>query len=435
MIHKRILPPLGHRIIKTAAAVFICLAIYMLRGYKGMVAQSAITAIICMQPYVEDTKTYALERIYGTLIGSAWGFAFLLMMHLFPVLHASMMTAYAVMAFFVILALYSTVLIKMTSAASLVAIVYLGIVIAYPNVESPLMQTLDNLVDTVIGTLVAVTVNVAHLPRRRHPEYLFFVRTMDLVPDRYRQIPSSVHITLDHLYKDGAKICLVSRWAPAFIISQMGLLNVNAPVIVMDGAGLYDIHENKYLDVIDIPKPNAKRLQEIISGFGAGFNIYALNDRSMCIYHSGPFTEAEREEYKKMKRSPYRNYMEGSYHEEDKIAFIRVIDTPERIDQLAYLVQSVLPPGMFRMDVRTEAQFPDYRGLYFYDPKATPANMKYRVKRILETESGEKLECVDMLPRLSRYLPEHDAMLLLGRLKAKYEPVDLFAIFRRKKTK
>ena len=432
-IHKRILPPLGHRIVKTAAAVYICLLIYILRGYNGFVAQSCITAILCVQPYVEDSKTFALNRILGTLIGAAWGFLYLLLMRAFPVLHANMAIAYFVMSFTVMLAIYGTVLVKKTSTAAQVVIVLLGIVINYPNVNPPISQTLNTLTDTIIGTLVAIAVNVAHLPRTKHPEYMFFIRTMDLVPDRFTHIPSSVHITLDHLYKDGAKICLVSRWAPAFIISQMGLLNVNAPMIIMDGAGLYDIKENTYLDVIEIPHKNAERLSEIILGFGACFNIYTLHDRSMCIYHGGEYSQAEKEEHERMKRSPYRNYLEGSYHEEDKIAFIRVIDTPEKIKQLAYLVQSVLPPGMFRMDIRQEASSSELKGLYFYDANATVANMKARVLRYSEEELGVKLTPKDIVPRLTRYLPEHDAMLLLGRVKSIYEPVDLLAPFRKKK--
>ena len=57
-------PPLGQRIMKTSLAVFICLMFYWLRGYRGgeMPAEACITAIICMQPYVQDTAVYARDR-------------------------------------------------------------------------------------------------------------------------------------------------------------------------------------------------------------------------------------------------------------------------------------------------------------------------------------------------------------------------------------
>ena len=77
---EKLLPPLGQRIVKTSVAVFLCLLVYWLRGYRGqdMPTEAAITAIICMQPYVRDSRDYAVSRFTGTLIGVVWGLLFLL---------------------------------------------------------------------------------------------------------------------------------------------------------------------------------------------------------------------------------------------------------------------------------------------------------------------------------------------------------------------
>lgn len=424
-LHKRILPPLGMRIIKTAAAVYICLIFYWLQGFHGNVGSSIVTAIICMQPFAEDTRTFAFDRISGTILGAAWSLLFLELMDVFPVLGQYQLVVYGVMSLFVILAIYSTVVIRKSSLACLVAIVLVSTIVRWPDVEAPLTQTLTNLADTIVGTIIAIVVNIFTLPRRKHPEYLFFVRTMDLVPDRYRQIPSSVHITLDRMYKHGAKICLVSRWAPAFIISQMGLLNVNTPMIIMDGAALYDLQENAYLDVVDISRENAERLRGILAGFGVGVNLYTVNERTMTIFHDGPVNVEEKRECEDMKRSPYRQYADGLPREEDWIAFMRVIDSDENIERLAYQLRSVLPTGMFRMVERKDGRYPGTSGLYFYNPRATVENMKKRVLEIMEQKEKETLEPVDLLPRNTKYLPEHDAMLLLNRLRSLYEPMIL----------
>lgn len=424
-LHKRVLPPLGQRIIKTAAAVFICLIIYMLRGYQGMVGQSVVAAILCMQPYAHDTKTFAADRVVGTVLGGVWALAFLLLMRQAPGLAEYQIVVYLLMAVFVILSIYSTVVIKKSDLAALVAICLMGTVATYPDVEAPVQQTVTSVVDTAIGTVVAIAVNGFHVPRRKHPEHLYFVRTMDIVPNRFRQIPSSVHIALDKLYEDGAKICLVSQWAPAFIISQMGLLNVNAPMIIMDGAALYDIRENRYLDVIPIPREDADRLRSILGAFGVGVNLYAVNERTMAIYHDGVFNMEEKREQEAMKRSPFRNYADGLPHEEDWIAFMRVIDTTKHIEELAYQLKSVLPTNMFRMAVRPDDRYQGTSGLYFYHPDATVEKMKLRAKAAVEAEYDQDLKPIDMLPITTKYLPEHDALMLLGRLKNKYEPVSL----------
>ncbi len=75
------LPGIGQRMLKTAVAVFICLMIYCLRGYHGqsMPTEAVITAIICMQPYIRDSREYAVNRLAGTLVGTFWGLLFLLL--------------------------------------------------------------------------------------------------------------------------------------------------------------------------------------------------------------------------------------------------------------------------------------------------------------------------------------------------------------------
>ena len=104
--------PPGQRIIKTSIAVTLCMLFYMYRGYRGetMSAEAAITAIICMQPYVHGTAENALNRLSGTLIGAVWGFLFLLLMMLFPSIGRHRVLLYLLMGFGTLVALHSAVL-------------------------------------------------------------------------------------------------------------------------------------------------------------------------------------------------------------------------------------------------------------------------------------------------------------------------------------
>ena len=207
------LPHLGQRIIKTAIAVFLCLIIYMLRGYDGMVTQSTVAAIICIRPHRSDSLSASLNRVIGTLLGAAWGLFFLLIMKLFTDLGIAipMVIVYLIMAIGIMASLYSSVFMKKTDAASLAAIVFICIVATWPDLEAPLMQTADRIIDTMIGIVVAGLVNAFALPRKKHGEYLFFIRLQDLVPDRYSHISPNILVMLNRLYADGARICLVSR--------------------------------------------------------------------------------------------------------------------------------------------------------------------------------------------------------------------------------
>ena len=191
-----ILPHLGQRIVKTTVAVFLCLMFYYLRGYRGqdMPTEAAITAIICMQPYVRDTGEYALNRFVGTLIGAFWGLLLLLLLNDFPPLGANMLVLYLMMAAGVLLSLYSAVILRMPDASGLASIVFLCIVIAFPDIEEPLRQAAHRLLDVFVGTTIATVVNVIRLPRSKRRDLCFFVRTRDLVPDRFSHISPTARL-------------------------------------------------------------------------------------------------------------------------------------------------------------------------------------------------------------------------------------------------
>lgn len=72
------LPVVGQRIVRSVCAVLLCFGVYLLRGRKGIPFYSALAVLQCMQPYQENTKRVARNRLTGTLIGAFWGFLLLL---------------------------------------------------------------------------------------------------------------------------------------------------------------------------------------------------------------------------------------------------------------------------------------------------------------------------------------------------------------------
>ena len=50
----------------------------------------------------------------------------------------------------------------------------------------------------------------------------------------------------------------------------------NVPMILMDGAAIYDFNENRYLDVQTIPAELSSELQKKLDAMEAGYFIYNL---------------------------------------------------------------------------------------------------------------------------------------------------------------
>ena len=421
----RVFPHIGQRIIKTTIAVYLCFLITAFRGRYGldMTAEAAIAAIICMQPYVQDARAYAINRITGTLIGTVWGMLFLLLVTAVPAIGANRFVLYALMACGVLLALYSAVLFRQPDASSLSAIVFICLVIAFPEIEEPFTRAGTRVADVLIGTGVSIVVNTFRLPRSRNRNLVFFLRIKDLVPDRFSQIAPAALFRLNHLYNDGAKICLMSEHAPAFLVSQMSAVKMNMPLIVMDGAAVYDMNENKYLYVQPVAAALSGALAECLDRLGIGYFVYTIHGDKTCIFHRGPMITAEEGMYAKMKRSPYRSYLEGEIYDTREIVYFKIINTP---DQLERVLRDLYENNQavfyaLRPVVRPHSDDPSCKALYFYSGQSSVQNAQaFLMEELAEKEEGLSLHEVRLR---RRYHSERDAMYLLHKVERRYAPV------------
>ena len=349
-------PAIGQRISKTSIAVFLCLVFYYYRGYRGMSmsAEAAITAIICMQPYVHDTKDYALNRISGTLIGALWGFVFLLVVPLFPTI--SGIPLYALMGLGILISLYSAVVIRKPDTSSLAAIVFICVVIAYPDVAHPLDQAFSRVLDVLVGTTIAIVINSIRLPRKKLKNRVFFVKLRDLAVDQFASLPPAVLYRLEALLSDGAKICLVSEHAPAFQTSQIGNLTFSVPMIAMDGAAIYDANENVYLSTTSIEPASSKWLMKRLESMGVSFFIYTVHRDRNCIFHHGTLTEAENIVYQQVKRSPYRYYLDNDHFPMTDVVYIKIVGKEKELNQIKNQLQPAFDKMKIRAEIREQAE-------------------------------------------------------------------------------
>ncbi len=417
-------PHLGQRIVKTTVAVFVCLIIYYLRGYSGssMPTESAITAIICMQPYVKGSRDYALNRFAGTFIGTLWGLLFLTLL-LIPGLAHRMVLVYGLMSLGVLCTLYSAVLLGKADSSVQAAIVFLCIVITFPEIETPFLYIGRRILDVFIGTLVAIGVNVFRLPRRKQRDLVFFVRTKDLAPDRFSQIPSVALFRLNYLYNDGARICLMSEHAPAFFMLQMNRAKVNVPLIVMDGAAIYDLEQNRYLEVQHIAEEDSRALRRRLEELGLGCFVYTIHNNKTCIFHQGKLTVSEKLILDTMKRSPYRNYLEGENYDLNEMVYFKIIGDQEKLTQVEYQLRKTLPKNKLRAVARAQAGVPGVYGLYIYAHTATMEQAQKRLMNLLHQLEPQLIAEPVLLP--GGYRTENDAIQVLNTLLRRYEPVAL----------
>ncbi len=420
------LPHVGQRIIKTAVAVLICLLISYLRGFRAgsMSAEASITAIACMQPYVSTAAEYAASRFIGSGTGLGWGLVLLILITIFPQIGANFVLLYLLIALGIGLCLYTAVSIKKPETSSIAAIVFLCFVINFPYVEQPLVRVANQMAEILIGTLVAIGVNTFRLPRRKDRNQVFFVDVHDLVPDPRTGLSPAVLFQLNQLSADGALICLQIRHAPAFYSAQLRAVQLKLPMIVMDGAALYDLESGTYLQPKSLSLQDSTRVREKLDSMGLSYFVYTIREGRSFIFHQGNAREEEKPVLAHMARSPYKHCLEGANFEPEEIVYLKVIVKDKEVEKLIREITPLTEAGSIRAAVRSQGDAQGIRGVYIYDEFATIERAQKQMLEKLQ-EDIPSFRGVPVRPERS-CTGEHDVMELLRKIRNLYEPVRLF---------
>lgn len=130
------LPRVGLRMVRSAAAVLICLLISLLINREEMRIYASIAALLCIQPYAEETMQMARKRFTGTVIGSAFGgLAILLEVYLLDI--RGSLAGYLLIAAFIIPVLWTAVALKAENAAYFSCVVFLSITVTHITDVNP----------------------------------------------------------------------------------------------------------------------------------------------------------------------------------------------------------------------------------------------------------------------------------------------------------
>lgn len=158
----------GLRGIKTAVAVFLCLAVAFLFSRESPF-YSCIAAVVCMQPTHEQSVQLGVERTIGTMAGGVVGFLALVVCAWLP-RHIEWLFL-LVLPVFLVLAVYLCNVLGQEKSTAICCIVFLSIAINHGGTVSEAVSFAANRVlDTVIGIVIAVLVNRFVAPQFQEPK-------------------------------------------------------------------------------------------------------------------------------------------------------------------------------------------------------------------------------------------------------------------------
>lgn len=422
--HALRLPVPGQRIWRSMAAIWLCFAVYLLRGHSGIPFYGAIAALQCLQPSARSMRPVARKRVIGTLVGAFWGLAALLLeLKIISDGIPDELPHIFMIGLFAGITLYSTVLLNLREVAYFSTVVMLSITVNHIGDQNPYLFVLHRVLDTGIGVLVAEVVNRLHLPRVRRKDTLFVSALCDTLLVSGNRLSPYARVELNRLIEDGMPFSIVTMQTQATVRELLAGVELKWPIITMDGAALYDMNKREYVKVVTLSDMQAQRIEALLQREGLPYFANTLLDHTPIMRFSGLDNEAIRQLYEEKKRSPYRNFVLLNGEPCRNVIYFMLLDKTERVEAFEDLLRAQPWIGEYRLTRDVTKEHDGYACLKICSAEAKREVMLRELERMAGT--AETVTFGSIPGRYDVLIENADKDLLVKELKRRFEPVDL----------
>lgn len=415
-------PRIGKRILKSAIGVVLCYLVQRLREGNGIVFYSQLAVLWCIQPFVKDSLKNGIQRTIGTMVGAFFGLIVLqVSLYVAPGIfsHDGM---YAILVGFgVLFTIYTTVLLKRKNASYFSAVVFLSIVVNHIGDSRPYLFVWNRVLDTMIGIGLGVAINMFRLPRKKQQDILFVSGIDDTLLNKKEELSDYSRVEINRMLQEGANFTVSTMRTPASVIDVLNGIQWRIPLIVMDGAALYDMKEREYVKTVPLEPVLVKHLKSFFEAWEMNCFINVVLDGVLVICYQELQTETEQMIFKTLRRSPYRNFVKKDLSEEGESLYFMAVDQKEKMDLVYEGLSNQEWFSELKVQYYPSDDYPGQMYLKIYNREATRENMIEALKCYTGLEKVLTFGSIEN--RYDIVIGEHETDVVAGTLERVYEPL------------
>lgn len=350
---------IGKRIIKTALTLFLILMIYILlllldkligidksnwKAPSNMYTPffAGIAAIYATHRDKKTSIKQAKIRSIGSIIGGYIGmivvyifeFAFDFLAIDYEILYY--LIKYSFITLCIIPLIVITVKLKQVDAVFITCVTFLSVTISVRNGGMPVFQFATNRVlSTLIGVLMAVLVNNYLFSLKKTSKNVLFVSSLEnnfLKTDD--ELSPFVKYKLNDLFDNNIPLLFVTTRSPLSFEYIFKDVNINYPMIAMNGACKYRLDSKKYSDITHIDDNSRKIIDNTLNRLNVNAFIFTINDHILHAYHSNLINDGEKLFYNRRKNQNTYSLVKGIMPNDLYPSLYIIIDTLENVENI-----------------------------------------------------------------------------------------------------
>ena len=155
------LPRIGARNFKTALSIFLCIIVLNLLGFESPF-YACIAAVICLTDSCDTSIKMGINRMIGTIVGGSFGILATIILSKYD----TSFLRTSIICIFTVFTIYVCTILKRPGSVSIACIVLLANLLLNRD-YSNYIYTFSRILETFIGIIIAVGVNVYIMPPKK----------------------------------------------------------------------------------------------------------------------------------------------------------------------------------------------------------------------------------------------------------------------------
>lgn len=193
---------------------------------------------------------------------------------------------------------------------------------------------------------------------------------------------------LNNLIDKGLDFTIATARTPATVVDILEGINIKLPVTLMNGVIIYDLKDNKYIDIKEVDNSTVDIIIDIFEKLDKQVFIYAIKNNHLFVYHKEIINDYEQKYFDERCHKPLKTFVKVDDYKDalkgSKVINFVILDNLETVKKVHDKVRNI--EGLiaeYHQDIYGD-------GHYFYEvysKKASKANgIKYLQKYVDSTE-------------------------------------------------
>lgn len=141
--------------------------------------------------------------------------------------------------------------------------------------------------------------------------------------------------TINALIENGVHFSIATARTAASTTKILSGLNIDIPVVLMNGAAVFDMKQKKYIRTEEFLKPVADKIHEVIKSHGISGFMYGIAGDELTTYYENLNTRPLQEFHDERVKNYYKSFEQvdsfSNHTEGKKIVYFCLIDERDRL--------------------------------------------------------------------------------------------------------